>query len=62
MRIIIFIMEIFLIGHDYRYAVEQMLLTLWPGERPVYPETPGGGDSVTITLHRGTKYVSAPVG
>ncbi len=24
----------------YRYPAEQMLLTLFPGERPEYPETP----------------------
>ena len=53
------IMEIFLIGHDYRYAAEQTLLTLFPRERPVYPEAPSGGDSVTIVLRRGTKYASA---
>ena len=30
-------MNLYLIGHDYRYAAEQMLLTLFPDERPVYP-------------------------
>ena len=32
-------MNLYLIGHDYRYAAEQMLLTLFPDERPVYPAT-----------------------
>ena len=27
-----------LIGHDYKYAVEQVLLTLFPEERPVYED------------------------
>lgn len=27
-------MNLYLIGHDYRYAAEQMLLTLFPDERP----------------------------
>ena len=31
-------MNLYLIGHDYRYAAEQMLLTLFPDERPVYPD------------------------
>ena len=29
-------MRLFLLGHDYQYAVEQMLLTLFPGQRPAY--------------------------
>ena len=30
-------MKLYLKGHNYRYATEQMLLTLFPGERPEYP-------------------------
>ena len=30
-------MYIFLRNNDYRYAAEQMLLMLFPEERPVYP-------------------------
>ena len=26
----------------YKYSVEQMMLTLFPGERPEYPEEPAG--------------------
>ncbi|MDO4749875.1 MAG: coproporphyrinogen dehydrogenase HemZ [Eubacteriales bacterium] len=52
-------MELFLIGHDCRYAVEQMLLTLFPEERPQYPEKPSGADSARITLRRGRKYMTA---
>ena len=45
----------------YRYPAEQMLLTLFPGERPEYPETPIPTDlfaqpnAAVFTLHRGKK-------
>ena len=45
----------------YRYPTEQMLLTLFPGERPEYPEDPAPTaldverNAVIITLHRGKK-------
>ena len=29
-------MKVQLIGHDEKYALEQSLLTLFPGEKPVY--------------------------
>ena len=47
-------MEIFLYNHNYRYAVEQILLTIFPDERPVYPDAPGDGNRVEIELRRGT--------
>jgi len=46
-------MKLSLIGHDYRYAAEQILLSLFPGERPEYPETPVDGDRAELALHRG---------
>lgn len=49
-------MEIFLKGHEYKYAAEQSMLVLYPNERPTYPETPGGGNAVTLTLTRGSRY------
>lgn len=52
-------MNIYLKGHDYKYAAEQMLLTLYPEERPVYPEGKPEGDRVEISLHGGEKYVTA---
>ena len=52
-------MDIFLRGHDYRYAVEQMLLTLYPDERPVYPDAPGGADCVEVSLRHGKRYTVA---
>ena len=45
----------------YRYPAEQMLLTLFPGERPEYPEAPIPTDlfaqpnAAVFTLHRGKK-------
>ena len=45
----------------YHYAAEQMMLTLFPEERPEYPEGPppkllgGEGNAVIFTLHRGKK-------
>ena len=47
-------MNIRLIGHDYRYAVEQMLLTLFPEERPVYTDGETAGDGVSAALTDGT--------
>ena len=29
-------MELILSGHDYKYAVEQIMLLMFPEERPVY--------------------------
>lgn len=39
-------MKLYLLGHDYKYAVEQIMLALFPAERPEYPDTPpAGGES-----------------
>ncbi len=49
----------------YHYAAEQMMLTLFPGERPEYPPGPlprdlGGEDNAAIfTLSRGEKLANA---
>ena len=29
-------MDLYFTGHNYKYAAEQMLLTLYPEERPAY--------------------------
>jgi oxygen-independent coproporphyrinogen-3 oxidase len=43
-------MDIYLIGHGYGYAVEQMLFTLFPGERPRYPEgSPAAGSDYLVS-------------
>ena len=52
-------MELFLIGHEYRYCVEQTLLMLYPGERPTYPEKEGEGDRAVVALTRGREYTTA---
>lgn len=48
----------------YRFPTEQMLLTLFPGERPEYPETPPdmeGDQGVLIGLSRGRAKASISV-
>ena len=48
-----------------RFPTEQMLLTLFPGEKPEYPEEPPGhmtgGRGVLITLSRGERMASVSV-
>lgn len=51
-------MDLFLIGHSYQYAVEQSLLTLFPGQKPVYPDTPGEGDYIVVKQSRGRVYTT----
>ncbi len=47
-------MRLILIGHEYKYAVEQSMLSLFPGERPEYGdgETSRQGE-VSLTLDEG---------
>ena len=52
-------MKLYLIGHDYKYAAEQILLTMFPDERPEYPEGKPEGERMEIKLSRGSKYVTA---
>ena len=52
-------MEIFLINNSYKYAVEQIMLMLFPGESPIYPEKPSGALSTTVKLSEGDKIVTA---
>ena len=52
-------MKLYLIGHDLKYAAEQMLLTLYPNERPEYPEGIPEGDRAELSLNRGEKYLTA---
>jgi len=51
-------MELRLIGHDYKYAVEQSLLTLFPGNKPEYPEKSSKGDCITVRCSRGEVWTS----
>lgn len=50
-------MTVILEGHDYKYAVEQMLLTLFPEERPAYGTQEE--NRVTVTLRRGGTWLTA---
>ena len=54
-------MKLYLKGHDYKYAAEQMLLTLFPRERPSYPDQPAGEgeDSLTLSLSLGERWATA---
>lgn len=52
-------MKLYLYGHDYKYAAEQMLLTLFPNERPEYPEGKPEGDRAVLRLSRGEHRTTA---
>ncbi|MBQ1236451.1 MAG: coproporphyrinogen dehydrogenase HemZ, partial [Oscillospiraceae bacterium] len=52
-------MKLYLYGHEYKYAAEQMLLTMFPGERPEYPEGKPEGDHMVLRLSRAQKYTTA---
>ena len=52
-------MKLYLVGHSYKYAVEQMLLTLFPEERPEYPEGRPAGRRMEIRLSRGEQFTTA---
>ena len=59
-------MKLYFKGHDYKYAAEQMLLTMFPQERPEYPQVQAGnervkpeGDRMELSLSAGEKYTTA---
>ena len=54
-------MKLYYRGHDYRYAAEQMLLTLFPTERPEYADAPPGPgeDALVLSLSRGETWATA---
>ncbi|MCI8478346.1 MAG: coproporphyrinogen dehydrogenase HemZ, partial [Oscillospiraceae bacterium] len=56
-------MRLYLVGHRCQYAVEQMLLTLFPGERPSCPTGPPsaqiGENTLLSSLHRGKTWATA---
>ncbi|NLF35356.1 MAG: coproporphyrinogen dehydrogenase HemZ [Clostridiales bacterium] len=54
-------MKLYLKGHDYKFAVEQTMLTLFPGERPVYPDAPPepGEAAAALALSLGKKWATA---
>ena len=54
-------MKLYLKGHDYKYAAEQMLLTLFPDQRPEYDDQPpaAGEDHLVLSLSRGKLWATA---
>ena len=54
-------MKLYFHGHNYKYAAEQMLLTLFPGQRPEYPNGPPGAgeDGLVLSLHLGARQATA---
>ena len=52
-------MELFLSGHAYRYAVEQIMLMLFPEERPTYPARPSGALRARVNLREGAVWLTA---
>ena len=53
-------MKLFFSGHSEKYAVEQTLLTLFPQERPLYPEeAPGGDNELELSFSRGAVWSTA---
>ena len=54
-------MKLYYHGHDYRYAAEQMLLTLFPDQRPEYSDAPPapGEDALVLALNRGRVWATA---
>jgi len=52
-------MELFLTGHEYKYAVEQIMLMLFPEERPVYPERPATEKYARVRLSEGALWATA---
>lgn len=51
-------MKLSLKNHDYKYAAEQMLLTLFPGERPLYGEAEEGETAAELSLSRGAVWAT----
>lgn len=53
-------MKLYFSGHSETYAVEQTLLTLFPTERPEYPDhTPGGEDELELRFSEGVQFATA---
>jgi oxygen-independent coproporphyrinogen-3 oxidase len=53
-------MKLQLIGHDYRYAAEQIMTVLFPGDKPVFADCERGEDNcATLELSVGRVWVIA---
>ena len=55
-------MRLYFTGHDYKYAAEQMLLTLFPEQRPEYPEGKPDSNRIELKLSHGDKFTTAKIG
>ncbi|MDD6023466.1 MAG: coproporphyrinogen dehydrogenase HemZ [Oscillospiraceae bacterium] len=52
-------MKLRLIGHDSRYALEQIMLVLFPQEKVEFTEEPFRGDGVISRLSQGKRWLTA---
>ena len=52
-------MKLLLQGHDYQYAVEQMLATLFPGEKPSYAPASPEESLIRVRLSEAGQFVTA---
>ncbi len=55
-------MKLYLVGHDYKYAAEQIMLVMFPSERPEYPDKYEDADnSAVIKISAASLYTTASV-
>lgn len=54
-------MKLFLEGHDYKYAAEQIMMSVLPDTRPEYGELTEGEDYAIVRLKTGGKFTTASV-
>ena len=52
-------MELIFHNHNDKYAVEQIMLMLFPGERPVYPAAPTGARWARVGVSVGETWLTA---
>ena len=52
-------MKLQFFGHDYKYAVEQMLATVFPGEKPVYSPARQDESGMIVNLNESPIYTTA---
>ena len=52
-------MKLYFKGHQYQYAAEQTLMTLFPGEKPEYPDGAPSGVRLELSLRRAEHYTTA---
>ncbi len=52
-------MNLYFIGHNCKYAAEQILFSLYPHERATYPEGKRVGDGAVISYKNGEKFATA---